>query len=98
MLTAASLAEGLRRHAGLLAEKSREVRRVGKRQVVGNLVDRLAGKHQLALGFGQYALADQMAGRHAGRALDVVVEPVGGHRQLPGIEADQPFFAEMLVQ
>src|SRR5450759_5955065 len=97
ILTAAAFTKGLRRHAGLLAEKSGEVRRIGKRQIVGNLVDRLIGEHQLALGFGQYALADQMARRHAGRALDVVVEPVGGPRQILGLEADQPFLAEMLV-
>src|SRR5664279_1730776 len=52
ILTAAPLAERLRRHAGLLAEKSGEVRRIGKRQIVGNLVDRLIGEYQLTLGFG----------------------------------------------
>src|SRR5665213_805730 len=62
-LTAASLAECLRRHAGLFAEKSREVRGIGKSQIVGNLVDRLRGKHELALGFRKHALADQMTSR-----------------------------------
>jgi hypothetical protein len=62
----------MRRGAGLLPEKAREMRRVGERQVIGDLVDRLGGEHELALGFGQHALADQMARRHTGRALDVI--------------------------
>ena len=56
------------------------------------------GEHQLAFGFGQDTLADEMARRDAGRALDVVVKPVGGHCQLLGVEADQPLLAEMFVQ
>src|SRR5665213_2923518 len=97
-LTAASLAECLRRHAGLFAEKSGEVRGIGKSQIIGNLVDRLSGKHELALGFREHALADQMSSRHAGRALDVIIEPVSGHRQFPGVETDQPLFSEILVE
>ena len=38
-----------------------------------------------------------MAGGDAGRALDVIVEPVRRDRELLGIEADQPFFAEVLL-
>ena len=96
-LAAPALAKRLRRHAGLLAEEAREVGRVGEGQIVGDLVDRLSGEHELALGLGQHALADEMAGGHPGCALDVIVEPVGGHRQPLGVEADQPFFAEMIV-
>ena len=40
-LSASALAELVRRGAGLLAEEAREMRRVGERQVVGDLVDRL---------------------------------------------------------
>jgi hypothetical protein len=40
-------------------------------------VDRLAGEHERALGLGQHALADQVAGGHAADALDVIVQPVG---------------------
>src|SRR5674476_468626 len=96
-LTAAAFAERLRRHAGLLAEKSREVRRIGECEIIGDLVNRLIGEHELALGFGQHALADQVTRGHAGCALDVIVEPVRRHRQLLGIEADQALLAEMLV-
>ena len=39
-------------------------------------MDRLAGEHELALGLGQHALADQVAGGDAGRAPDVIVEAV----------------------
>ena len=34
------------------------MRRIGKRQVVGDLLDRLVGEDQLALGLGQHALAE----------------------------------------
>ena len=50
-----------------LRKKRREVGRVGEAEIVGNLVDRLAGEHQLALGLGQDALADQVAGGDAAR-------------------------------
>src|SRR6266567_5853675 len=95
--SSAALAERLRRRAGLLPKETREVRRVGKAQVVRNFVDRLAGEHQGALGFGQHALANEMACSHAARALDVVVEPVRRDRELFGVKADQPFFSEMLL-
>jgi hypothetical protein len=62
-LPASALPKRLRRHARLLAEEAREVRRVGKAQFECDLVDRLAGKHQRALGLGQYTLADQVARR-----------------------------------
>ena len=59
-LAAAPGAEFVRRRAGLLAEKAREVRRIGERQVIRDLVDRLAGKHELALRLGEDALANEM--------------------------------------
>src|SRR3954452_17622676 len=85
-LTSPALTEFMRCGAGLLSEEAREMRRVGKGQIISDLMDRLGGEYQLTLGFGQHALADQVARRHAGRALDVVVEPVGRHRELLGIE------------
>src|SRR5260370_41567807 len=39
----------MRRGPGLLAEKAGEEGRVGERQIVGELVDRLAGEYQHAL-------------------------------------------------
>ena len=86
----------LRRRAGLAAEEAGKVRGVGERQVVGDLLDRLVGENELALGFGQDALADQMPGGHAGRAFHMIVEPVRRHRQPVGVERQQAFLAEML--
>ena len=43
----------------------------------GDLVDRETGEDELALRLGEHALADQVAGGDAGRALDDVVEAVG---------------------
>src|SRR5580658_8252033 len=94
---AALRAEVVRRGAGLLAEEAGEMRRVGEGQLLGNVVDRLGGEDQLALGFGEDALADQMAGGNAGRAFDVVVEPVDGHAELFGIKLKLPFDTEILV-
>src|SRR5580692_6430241 len=90
-------AEFVRRGAGLLAEEAGEVRRVGEGQLLGNVVDRLGGEDQLALGFGEDALADQMARGDTGRAFDVVVEPVDGHAELFGIKLKLPFDTEILV-
>src|SRR3954447_17456953 len=87
----------MRSRAGLLAEKTREVRRIGERQVIRDLVDRLAGKHELALRLGEDALPDQVPGGDAGRALDVVVEPIRRHRELRSIKIKKAFFAEMLL-
>src|SRR5262245_50002588 len=58
-LAAAAVAKRLRSHAGLLAEESREVRRVGKSEIVGDFVDRLVGEHKLPLGFGENALSNE---------------------------------------
>src|SRR5579862_4645961 len=90
-------AEFVRRGAGLLAEEAGEVRRVGEGQLLGDVVDRLRGEDQLALGFGQHALADQMAGGDAGRAFDVVVEPVDSHAELLRIKIELALGAEILV-
>ena len=74
-----ALAELLRRHRGLLAEEAGEVGGIGEAEVVGDLVDRLHGEDELALGFREHALADE-AGEPAqqnarsderGRALPV---------------------------
>ena len=59
---AALRAKLVRRGAGLLAEEAGEMGRVGEGQFVGDVVDRLRGEDQLALGLGEDALADQMAG------------------------------------
>jgi hypothetical protein len=83
--------------AGLLAEKAREVRWIGECEVVRDLVDRRPGKYKLALRLGQNPLADEMSGGNAGRPLDVIVEPVRGHGQLVGVEAEQSFLAKMLL-
>ena len=56
----------MRRGAGLLAEKARKVGRIGKRKVVGDLVNGLAGENQLTLGLGEHALPDQVPGSDAG--------------------------------
>src|SRR3974390_22166 len=78
-LTAATFAEGLRRRAGLLAEEARKMRGIGEREIIGDLVDLLAGENELAFGLGQHALADQMAGRDAGCTLDVIVQSIRCH-------------------
>ena len=71
--------------------------RIGERQFLGDVVDRLRGEDQLALGLGEHALADQMARGDAGRAFDVVVEPVDGHAELFGIKIELALDAEILV-
>src|SRR5262249_40653996 len=83
-------AELVRRGPGLLAEKAGEVGRIGESKIVGDLVDRLAGEHQLALGFGEHALADQVAGGDAGCAPDVIVEAIDRHGELVGVEGELP--------
>src|ERR1700730_7570510 len=90
-LSASARTKLLRGCAGLLAEKAREVRWIGECEVVGDLVDRRPGKYKLALRLGQNPLADEMSGGDAGRPLDVIVEPVRGHGQLVGVEAEQSF-------
>src|ERR1700689_3182785 len=90
---AALRAKLVRRGAGLLAEEAGEVGRVGEGQLLGDVVDRLRGEDQLPLGLGEDALADQMTGGDAGRAFDVVVEPVDGHAELFGIKIELAFGA-----
>src|SRR5215475_9134068 len=89
-------AELVRRGPGLLAEKAGEVGRIGEGEIVGDLVDRLAGEHELALGFGEHALADQVAGGDAGCAPDVIVEAVDRHCELVGVEGELPLLVEVL--
>ena len=88
-------AEFMRRGAGLLAEEAGEVGRIGKGEVVGDFVDRLAGEHELTLGFGEHALADQVAGGDAGCSPDMVVEAVDRHRQPVGVEGELPLLVEI---
>src|SRR3954466_15410399 len=95
-LPAARLPELGRRGAGLLAEKPGEVGGIGECEIVGDLVNRLAGEHELALGFGEHALADEMTGGDAGGAPDMVVETIYRHRQLVGVEGELPLLLEML--
>src|SRR5258705_3637466 len=83
-------AEFMRRGAGLLAEEAGEVGRIGKGEVVGDFVDRLAGEHELTLGFGEHALADQVAGGDAGCSPDMVVEAGDRHRPPVGVESGLP--------
>ncbi len=90
-------AKFVRRGAGLLAEEAREVGRIGEGQFFGDVVDRLRGEDELALGFGEDALADQVAGGDAGRAFDVVVEAVDGHAELFGIEFELALDAKILI-
>ena len=51
----------MRRRSGLLAEKARKVRRVGKTKLFGNVVDSLSGEDEPALGVDKNALANEMA-------------------------------------
>ena len=87
----------MRRGSGLLAEKTREVRRIGESKFFGDVVDRLRGEDELALGFGEHALANEMTRGDAGCALDVVVEPIDGHAEFFGVEGKQMFLAEELL-
>ena len=81
----------------MLAEESGKVRGIGKRQLLRDVLDRLRGENELALGFGQHALADQMAGGDAGCALDVIVEPIDRHAEFLGVEAELMLAVEEFV-
>src|ERR1700728_1464382 len=87
----------MRRRSVLLAEKAREMRRVGKTKLFGNVVDLLGGEGEPALSFDENALANEMARGHASRALDVVVEPVDRHAEFFGVKSQQALLAEELV-
>src|ERR1700675_3137265 len=87
------VAEFVWRRSGLLAEEPREMRRIGEGELLGNVMDRLRGEAQLALGFGQHALTDNMTCGNAVDAFDVVLEPVDGHADLFGIKSEQAFLA-----
>ena len=80
------LAKFVRCGAGLLAEESGEMRRIGEGKLLGDVVDRLRGKNELTLGLAEHALAYQMASGDAGGAFDVVIQPIDGHAELFGIE------------
>ncbi len=83
--------------AGLLAEEAGKVGGIGEGKIVGDLVDRFAGEDELALRFGEHAVADQVTGGDAGCALDVIVETVDGHGKLVGVEGKLPLLLEMLL-
>src|ERR1700730_9995316 len=87
----------VRRGPSLLAEKAGEVGRIGERKIVGDLVDRLAGEYKLTLGFGEHALADQVAGGDAGCAPDVIVEAIDRHCELVGVEGELALLVEVLL-
>src|SRR6516164_4765116 len=80
------LAKFVRCRAGLLAEEPREMRRIRECEFLCDVVDRLRRKNQLALGFAQNALTDQMTGGDAGGAFDMIVEPIDRHPELFGVE------------
>lgn len=87
----------MRWRSGLLAEKAREVRRVGKTKLSGDVVDLLGGEDEPALSFDKNALANEMARSHARRALDVVVEPIDRHAEFFGVKSQQALLAEELI-
>src|ERR1043166_1534096 len=94
---ATARAESLRGHGSVLAEETGEVGGIGEAEVVGNLGDRLVGEYELALGLGEHALADEMPGGDADRALDVIVEPVGRHGEPLGVEGDVALAPEVIL-
>src|ERR1700750_2966435 len=75
-LPSARRPELVRRGAGLLAEEPGEVGGIGECEIVGDLVNRLTVKHELALGFGEHALADEVTGVDTGGAPDMIVETI----------------------
>ncbi len=60
-------------------------------------LERAVGEDQLPLRLREHPLPDQMAGGHAGRALDVIVQAVRRHRQHVGVKADLALPTEMLL-
>jgi hypothetical protein len=91
------IAKFVRRSAGMFAEEAGEMRRVGKRQLFRNVLDRLRGENELTFGFGEDTLADKMTGSHAGCTLDVIVEPINGHAEFLRIKSELVLAAEELV-
>ena len=63
-------------------------------QIVSYLTDRLARERKLPFCFGEYPLSYQLARRQSGDALDVLVEAIGRHRELGGVEIQHPLVAE----
>src|ERR1700750_2649046 len=61
-LPSARRPELVRRGAGLLAEEPGEVGGIGECEIVGDLVNRLTGEHELALGFREPAPPDAAPG------------------------------------
>src|SRR5208337_3436436 len=95
--SAAAIAKLVRRRAGMFAEEPGEVRRIGKRQLLRDVLDRLGGEYQLAFGLGKQTLTDQMPGGDAGRALDVIVKPIDRHAEFLRIETELVLAAEIFV-
>ena len=60
-----------------------------------DILDRLGGEYQLAFGFGEHPLTDQMTGGDASGAFDVIVEPIDRHAEFFGVEAELVLAAEI---
>src|SRR5205814_10107000 len=60
-------------------------------------MDWLTGKHELPLGFGEHALANQVSGSNSGCTLDVIIEAIDRHGELVGVEGKLPLFVEVLI-
>src|ERR1700691_601496 len=81
----------------MLAEEAGEMRRVGKRQLFRNVLNRLRCENELTFCFGQDALTDEMTGSHAGCPFDVVVEPINRHAEVLRIKSELVLAAKELV-
>ena len=57
----------------------------------------MRGENELPFRFGEDALADEMAGGHAGRAFDVIVEPINGHAELLRVKSELVLAAKEFV-
>src|SRR3974390_2227220 len=88
----------MRGRAGLLAEKAREMRRIGESKLLRNVMDRLRCENELMFGLAQELLTDQMTGCYAGGGVDVIVEAIDRHPELFGIKTQQPLAAKKLIK
>ena len=68
---------------------------VGICQIICDLIDRLVRERKLSLRFGQDPLSYQTAGRYPRDALYMLVEMIGRHCELRGIEVQQPPVAKI---
>jgi hypothetical protein len=91
------IAKFVRRDASMLAEEAGKMRRVGKRQLLRNVLDRLRGKNEQTFCFGEDALANEMTGSYAGCPFDVIVESINGHAEFLRIKSELVLAAKELV-